>query len=67
MSRTASAATWAMSLMLAWAGVASAEAEVEKLPDVHPPIGVFGEVVRASGKVMLSYRYHVHADSTGTD
>jgi hypothetical protein len=29
----------------------------ETMPDVHPPIGVRGEIAHANGTVMLSYRY----------
>lgn len=48
------------SLVTLEASGAWAEASGAPMADVHPPIGVFGEVAHAQGGVMLSYRYQRH-------
>ena len=45
-------------------GAAPASAARGDFPDDHPPAGVLGELVHATGEVMLSYRYG-HVDREG--
>jgi hypothetical protein len=52
-----------MLVLLLLVGPVSAEEqaaadEERRLPDLIPPVGVFGELVHSKGEIMLSYRYH---------
>lgn len=43
-------------ILLAWASAGWAVGD-SRMPEVHPPIGVFGSTIHSQGDVMLSYRF----------
>ena len=47
-----------LSILVATCLLWGARAEGSALPEVHPPIGVFGSTIHTRGDVMLSYRFN---------